>query len=191
MSHLLRGAAALAGTLVAVGHAGRASALTQDGALEEPAELVDYYQVTCFDDGGGAPASLATQVRDAAPAAAPLVSVQTQKGFQATNSTDAVDADAGSSPLVWVNGGAGVYDVFVDKSGTGSENYTLTFQCKTGVDGGGEQTGTTIDPIATGPSQVPGLTPLGAAGLGACLLAIAASALRAEAVRAPGRAVWW
>jgi hypothetical protein len=152
--------------------------------LEEPAEVVDYYQVTCFDDGGGAPAALVTQVLDAAPAAAPLVSVQVQKGFQATSSTDAVDGDAGSSPLVWVNGGSGAYDVFVDKTGAGVEYYTLTYRCTTGVDGGGEETGAMIDPIATGPSEVPSLAPLGALGLGGCLLAISSRALRAEAGRA-------
>jgi hypothetical protein len=183
----IRGARALGAILAVAGSAGAAAAHTQVGVLEEPASVVDIYQVTCFDDGAGAPASLVTRVRDGDPVLAPLVSLQAQKGFQATNATDAVDGDPESSPSVWVNGGPGSYDVFVDKSGSGSELYTLSFHCMTGPGGGGEETGATIVPIATGPSEVPGLGPVGALALAAGLFAIAARALRAGArLPAPG-----
>jgi hypothetical protein len=144
---------------------------------------VDYYQVSCSDDGSGPPASLVLQVLDAAPAAEPLVGVQAQKGFLATNATDATDADSAASPAVSLNGGAGAYDVFVDKSGAGAERYRLTVQCRTGANGGGVDAGTTLTPIAAGPS-VPVLTSRGLLTLAASLLAIGSTALRRGGRRA-------
>jgi hypothetical protein len=121
-----------------------ASAHTQSGSLGDAAASTDLYQVTCSNDGSGAPGSLSMQVLDAAPSAAPLVSVQTRKGTLLANSTDPVDGDATSSPIVHVNGGAGVYDVLVDKTAAGAETYTLTFHCVTGTNGTGAHTGTEI-----------------------------------------------
>lgn len=147
-----------AALLAVLAHAAPAAALTQGGSLASAASDTDFYQVACSNDGSGAPASLAAQVLDAPPAAAPLVSVQLQKtspAAVATNATDAVDADAGASPSVAANGGAGTYDVFVDKSTAGAESYTLTVQCMTGINGGGVPTGTAITPIATGAPSVP------------------------------------
>lgn len=117
---------------------------TQTGLLGTGASATDYYQVTCSNDGSGAPASLTVQVLDTAPVASPLVSVLLHKGLVATHSTDATDADATASPLVYVNGGAGVYNLFVKKSASGSENYSLTFHCMTGTNGTGVHTGTSI-----------------------------------------------
>ena len=77
-----------------------ARAHTQVGSLGEPASATDFYQITCSDDGNGAPASLALQLLDTAPVAAPLVSVQVQRGSQAATATDAGDGDATpSAPL--------------------------------------------------------------------------------------------
>jgi hypothetical protein len=145
-----------------------ARAGTLGGSLDAAAESADLYQVTCSDDGRGAPASLAAQVGDAAPVAAPLVSVQIQRGAAATNATDATDGDAGLSPLTFVNGGAGLYFVFVAKTGPGAESYTLTYQCMTGANGGGVATGTSISPSGDPVPEVPAL-PL----LGLVLLALA------------------
>lgn len=133
---------------------------------------MDYWQVTCSNDGSGAPTSLTLQVTDTAPVAAPLVSVQAQKDSIATNATDPADADASPSPLVALNGGAGAYDVFVDKSDTGTESYSLAAQCKTGADGTGADTGTAIAAISVGAQPVPLLPPAGAVGLVASLLAL-------------------
>lgn len=127
-----------------LGGASVASAHTQSGSLGSDASATDFYQVTCSDDGSGAPASLAVQVLDASPVAAPIVSVQVQKGLLLTNSSDPVDGDTAASPLVSVNGGAGVYDVLIDKSAAGAETYTLTYHCMTGADGTGSHTGTSI-----------------------------------------------
>lgn len=130
--------------LLLAGLARGALAHTQSGALGDAAGATDYYQVTCLDDGAGPPASLSIQVRDATPAAAPLVSVQVRRGLQVASSTDPIDGDTGFSPLVAVNGAAGVYDVLVDKTAAGAESYTLDFHCTTGPDGTGEHTGTEI-----------------------------------------------
>ncbi len=130
--------------LMLLGLARGVSAHTQSGALGDAASATDYYQVTCSNDGTGAPASLSMQVQDAAPPAAPLVSVQVRKALVIANTTDPADGDAGLSPIVHVNGGAGVYDVLVDKSGAGAETYTLTFHCMTGPNGTGTHTGTGI-----------------------------------------------
>ncbi len=124
--------------------AGAAGAHDKTDSLGSAASAVDYYQVTCSDDGNGAPLSLTAQVKDNSPVASPLVSVSVKKGSAATASTDAVDGDTTYSPLVYVNGGAGVYDVFVLKSATGTENYTLSYHCMTGNNGAGAHTGTTI-----------------------------------------------
>ena len=130
--------------LMLLGVARGAAAHTQSGALGDAAASTDYYQVTCSNDGSGAPGSLSMQVQDAAPVASPLVSVQTRKGLLLANTTDPTDGDAGLSPIVHVNGGAGVYDVLVDKSAAGAESYTLTFHCVTGTNGSGLHTGTEI-----------------------------------------------
>jgi hypothetical protein len=132
------------GVLLLLPLARSALAHTQSGALGDAAGATDFYQVTCLDDGAGAPASLSIQVQDAAPVAAPLVSVQVRRALALANSTDATDGDVGYSPLVAVNGGPGVYDVLVNKTAAGAEAYTLQFHCTTGANGGGDHTGTEI-----------------------------------------------
>lgn len=125
--------------------AGPATAHTQTGSLGTGAAATDNYQVLCSDDGAGPPGSLSVQVLDGTPVAAPLVSVQVRNGLLLANSTDPVDGDATASPLIHVNVDAGlVYDVLVDKSGAGAENYVLTFHCVTGPDGTGLHTGTDV-----------------------------------------------
>jgi hypothetical protein len=147
-----------------------AQADTQPGSLAADAGAANLYQVTCSDDGAGPPASLVVAVQDTAPAAAPLVSVQIQKGSAARNATDAVDADTGFSPQVFVDGGAGVYDVFVDKSDAGAEGFVLSFQCTTGAGGTGSATGTSIFPSV---EEVPLLPLAGWLALAALLAALA------------------
>jgi hypothetical protein len=155
-----------------------AAAITQPGTLASAAEDVDFYRVTCSNDGSGNPASLMTQVLDASPAAAPLVSVQSQKGFLAINTTDDVDGDGSASPAAFVNGGTGSYDVFVDKSQAGAESYLLTVQCMTGSFGTGVPTGTALTAISTGPSDVPALSRFGLVALAAGVALLGAAALR-------------
>jgi hypothetical protein len=112
-------------------------------ALGADASATDFFQIFCSNDGSGPPQSLALQVRDNAPVAAPLVSVQVQRGTQLVNSTDPSDGDSAASPPVAVNGDATApFDVLVDKTGAGAEGYTLTFHCMTGPNGTGLHTGT-------------------------------------------------
>jgi hypothetical protein len=123
--------------------AGLALAHTQDGSLGDGAAATDFYQVTCSDDGSGVPASLLFQIQNRGPAANP-VSVLVHRGTSATSSTDTTAGDAALSPLVFVNGGDGVYNLFVIKAANGGDNYTLSYHCMTGLNGGGLHTGTTI-----------------------------------------------
>lgn len=116
---------------------------TQDGSLGNGAAATDFYQVTCSDDGSGVPASMMFQVQNRGPAPSPI-SVLAFRGNSATSSTDTIAGDTDVSPLVWVNGGDGVYNVFVIHAADGGDNYTLTYHCMTGPNGGGLHTGTTI-----------------------------------------------
>ena len=122
-----------------------AAADTQSGSLGSGAAATDYYQIICSNDGAGAPGSLSVQVLDGTPVAAPLVSVQVRNGLGLANSTDPTDGDVTASPLIHVNVDAGVvYEVLIDKSGAGAENYVLTFHCVTGPDGTGLHTGSDL-----------------------------------------------
>lgn len=132
------------GACILLSLAGSARAHTQAGALGAAGTATDYYQVTCGDDGNGVPASLVVQIEDDAPVAAARVSAQVQKGARVANTTDPIDADGMVSPVIAVDGGPGVYEVLVDKSGAGAESYILTFHCLTGPGGTGIHTGTTL-----------------------------------------------
>ena len=68
-----------------------------------------------------------------------------RNGSARATATDATDADASASPLIHVDTVAGiVFDVLVDKSGAGAENYVLTIHCLTGPNGTGLHTGTDV-----------------------------------------------
>ena len=116
---------ALALLLAATGLALPATADVLTGTLEVGAADMDLFEVTCGDDGNGPPASLVISIEDTAPAAAPLVSAQILKGNAATSTTDPIDADGSTSSPVAIDGGAGLYEVFVDKSAAGAESYAL------------------------------------------------------------------
>lgn len=121
--------------------AGSVWAHEYSGALGKSASATDLYQVTCSTDSGGDSDRLSIQVLDTAPAAAPLVSVQVQKGASAANSTDAKDGDTTYSPLVSATSGNGAYNVLVNKTASGAENYKLEYHCQAKD---GEHTGTSI-----------------------------------------------
>lgn len=127
--------------LFPLGQAGSAWAHDQSGSLGKSAGATDLYQVTCSTDSGGDSDHLNIQVLDSAPAASPMVSVQVQKGASAANSTDAKDGDTAYSPLVSAKGGNGAYNVLVNKTASGAENYKLEYHCQAKD---GEHTGTSI-----------------------------------------------
>ena len=139
------------------------------GSLEVDAEATDFFEVTCSDAGNGAPASLVVSIEDTAPLAAPLMSEQIVKGNAATNTTDPVDGDAVESSDVFVDGGAGTYDVFVDKTESGVESYVLRFACMTGAGGTGVETGTTI---AGTEMTIPAVSSLGQVGMALLVLGL-------------------
>lgn len=146
---LVRGRQARRSILVAlvfVGFAGLpAAADTQTGSIGAAASATDFYQVICSDDGSGPPGSLSVQIQDSAPAAPPIVSAQVRVGSLLLNATDPTDGDGVAGPFVHVNGGsATTYDVLVDKTAAGAENYVLTFHCMTGPNGTGLHTGTAV-----------------------------------------------
>lgn len=119
-----------------------ADAATLSGTLPASATAAHLLFLDCSDSGTGAPLSATVQVRDLAPVAVPVVSVQLRKGAAATNSSDDGDGDAVASPLVFVNAGSGRYDVYVDKTAAGDEAYEVSAQCWTGTAGSGLAAGT-------------------------------------------------
>jgi hypothetical protein len=134
-----------ASILAALGYVGGVSAHEQGGTLGKPAATTHYYQVTCYDDGSGPADHLSIQVKDELPKAKPLVSVLVVTGLQAKNSTDAIDGDAIASPVLNIKGVNGTtYYVFVNKTSTGIETYSLDYHCLTSTNA---HTGTDIYPV--------------------------------------------
>jgi hypothetical protein len=121
---------------VALGH-------SQVGSLAAPLTATDYYQVTCSNDGRGVPKSLVFQTQNNGPLPASVI-VLVQRDNAAVSSADLVAGDGAYSPLAFLNGGEGVFNVFVIKTADGSTNYTLQYDCMTGDNGGGVSTGTAL-----------------------------------------------
>jgi hypothetical protein len=157
-----------ASLLIAAGYASVVSAHNQSGSVGTAASgaaATDVYQVTCSNDGSGAPAQLFAQVADLAPVLATLVSVQIVHpldGLSTVLSEDPVDGDTatvsttgasttGWSPGVTLKGGAAanaqIYLINVNKQYTastvaaqkGPELYNLQLHCQTAT---GVHTGT-------------------------------------------------
>ncbi|WP_297324895.1 hypothetical protein [Nitrosomonas sp.] len=107
---------------------------------------VDFYQVTCFDDGNGAPSYLEAQVKDMT-ANTSKVNILIYKGTACTtnkcaqSSLDTTDSDTGYSPLIKVTQGAGTYYLFVKHAAAGTDSYDVIYHCKTA---GNVHTGTSI-----------------------------------------------
>lgn len=130
-----------------VSQAGTALAHNQSGGLTTGlAAAVDFYQVTCFDDGNGTPSYLEAQVKDMT-ANTPKVSILIYKGTSCTtnkcaqSSTDTTDNNTTYSPLVKVTQGAGVYNLFVMHTVSGTDSYDVLVHCKTTS---GVHTGTSL-----------------------------------------------
>ena len=159
-------------------------AATLQGDLASPPSASTLLAVDCANAGAGEPASLTVQVANLAPVSGAFVSAQIRKSTAATNTTDPIDADGSPSPAVFVNGGAGRYDVFVDKSGTGSESYEVTAQCWTGAGGTGSPTGTTF--FGSQGGSVPTASAGVLALLSSALAATAIASLRTRRRQTPG-----
>jgi hypothetical protein len=147
MRFLIRKSLLVAGSfLVAMGQVGVASAHNQGESFTTGrAAAVDFYQVTCFDDGSGLPDHLMFGVKDLTANTA-KVSVLVQKGTScsptcAKSITDTNDNDDEHSGLVQVKRGGGVYNMFVSHTAAGTDSYDVQYHCETST---GVHTGTNI-----------------------------------------------
>ena len=123
------------------GYAGMVSAHDMSNQyLDIGAGKVDYYQVTCFNDGNGNAQRLDIQEHVDTVGGATL-SLQVLKGWTAKNTTDPVPGDSDYSPLKSVYGGNGVYHVLVDKKNWYPRQYDIRYHCMTS---GNVHTGTLI-----------------------------------------------
>jgi hypothetical protein len=136
----IRRALAAATALLSAGYTGLAPAHTQVGSLGQNINATDTYQITCSDDGNGAPARLVAAIKDRPPVKPPLVSVTIQWDSQNAVSTDPVDGDNAAGPEVALAGGAGPYTATIkklnkpgrpDASRQYPEIYELTYHCLT------------------------------------------------------------
>ncbi|MDD2723026.1 MAG: hypothetical protein PHH59_03260 [Methylovulum sp.] len=134
-----------------VTHAHTTMANSVTGALGAGRGTTDYYRVTCSKNANGDTYNLKVNVLDLLPVAAPLISVQAVKGVFGANTTDAVDGDATNAPsptaiptgMIYnpitkkyvksINSGNGVYDVRVNKTAVGVENYKMNVNCYSSV----------------------------------------------------------
>lgn len=88
--------------------------------------------VSCFDDGNGKPEGLFVQIKDESdPEPGLLINIQLYKGLQAISITDPISGDADYSEGVQLNGGAGVYQLIVDKTGIGPRRFDVIWHCMT------------------------------------------------------------
>lgn len=133
---------------IMIGQASAVLAHNQTGSFTTGlAAGVDFYQVSCFDDGNGVPSYVEAQVKDMT-ANTSKVGIVLQKGTTpcttnkcAQSSTDTNDSDAAYSPLIKVTQGSGVYNLFVSHSAAGTDSYDVLVHCKTA---GNVHTGTTV-----------------------------------------------
>lgn len=123
------------------GHADLVAAKSLKGVLGASRSATDVYRITCAKNTNGDTAKLKVALLDLAPVATPMISVQVIKGILAKNTTDAVDGDTTSSPNAIISGGNGSYDVRVNKTSNGGENYQLNYTC---LNSKGKVTGTTF-----------------------------------------------
>lgn len=110
------------------------------GSLGTAVGATDVYQVSCYNDSAGAPYKVYIQVRDAT-AGKSILSLQASKGFVVRNTTDAVGGNTAYSPYVSIVGGAGPYNVYVNKTIAGARSYRIAYHCMTSD---GAHTGTSI-----------------------------------------------
>lgn len=118
-------------------YANTVSAHNQAGSFTTGlAAAVDFYQVTCFDDGNGTPSYLEAQVKDMT-ASSSKVSILAHKGTSCTTnacaqfSVDTTDSNTAYSPVVKITQGSGVYSLFVMHTAAGTDSYDVAFHCKT------------------------------------------------------------
>ena len=132
-------------SLTMAGFAELTSAHSLSGSLGNAAGAVDFYQVTCSDDGNGPPSYMVTSVESTITAPTPRVTVQARVNESASNTTDPTNGDGNASPSGKLTAGGGLYNILLYKDGAGVQNYALEYHCITAK---GVHTGTTENPPA-------------------------------------------
>ncbi|ASF46176.1 hypothetical protein [Methylovulum psychrotolerans] len=105
-------------------------AASLNGALGNASSATDYYRITCGTNSFGDTYKLNVALADVAPVAAPIISIQVIKGALGKNTYDTNDGDTVYSSAAIVQGGNGIYQVIIDKTSAGVENYTLKYNCQ-------------------------------------------------------------
>jgi hypothetical protein len=109
------------------------TAATTVGSATSGVAKTDVYEVYCVTPA----TSLTASVSDLAPAKPATVGIQIKKGTAVSPlKTDAVDGDAGYSPVTTLVGGIGPYTVNVTKAASttvGAETYKGLLSCKNGT----------------------------------------------------------
>ncbi len=121
-----------------LGYCGLSFAHNQSGSFTTGlVSAVDYYVVSCSDDGNGAPAYLEAQVKDMTANSA-KVNILVQKGTTGCStkacaqfSIDTIDSDTGYSPLIKLSQASGSYNLYVSHTGSGTDSYDVSVHCKT------------------------------------------------------------
>jgi hypothetical protein len=138
----------LATLLVTVGNSSVATAHAIFDKLGDHAWATDIYQVICSPSLGEKTEHLEAAIESLdvikAPLRQPLLSVILTKDKKALNTTDHKNGDSIYSPFIKLQGGDGLYTVFITKTAASAENYILAFHCKSAND---VHTGTAIQTI--------------------------------------------
>ena len=88
--------------------------------------------ITCEDDGNGEPEGLFVQIKDLSePVTGLFINIQLYKGTQATSTTDTISGDADFSEGVQLNGGAGTYQMILNKTNVGARAFEVVWHCMT------------------------------------------------------------
>ncbi|MBY0482921.1 hypothetical protein [Nitrosomonas sp.] len=114
---------------------GGVSSADDAGATMDPngnvANFTGYALVTCLDDVGKTD-HLVASIRDTSPPQDNLlVSLQIIKGVLANSTTDPISGDDDFSPEIKVQGGKGVYQLLVNKTGEGARSFLVSYHCQT------------------------------------------------------------
>lgn len=138
ISFLLAGVSILTITNVQA-HSGGA---TMNPAGNNP-HFMAVVDVTCFDDGNGAPDHLSIRIEDTSPyVEGSQLTFLVYKANRAISTSDPIPADGQYGPLVKLHAGGGRYTMMLNTTGPGPRNFIAEWHC------------VTADEIHTGTSEI-------------------------------------
>jgi len=139
----LKQALIMAFTVFTACYAGIGSAHTAGATLGPERSFTGVALITCFDDAGEVADSLIARIRDDSPSVPGLlVNLQIFKNGKSISITDTVSGDASYSPFIKLQGGGGVYWIWVNKTDEGERRFVLDYHCNAAND---SHVGTDID----------------------------------------------